>query len=122
MKDKHDDHFTCRIAAMGDRLEPLLSSETFASVFADGSKNFAIATMQAYCASRGEVLHISDADVVGGFLMGQIQSFQASIAWLYLGLQPSFRANQNKGKPALSYLDALKIITHLKVNVFLHSR
>ena len=61
-------------------------------------------------------------DVVGGFLMGQIQSFQASIAWLYLGLQPSFRANQNKGKPALSYLDALKIINHLKVNVFLHSR
>ena len=67
-KDKHDDRFTCRIAAMGDRLEPLPSSETFASVVADGSKNFAIATMQAYCASRGEFFHISDADVVGGFL------------------------------------------------------
>lgn len=73
-KDKHDDRYTCRIAAMGDRLEPLPSEETFASVVADGSKNFAIASMQAYCASRGEFLHISDVDVVGGFLHIPLQS------------------------------------------------
>ena len=59
---------TCRIAAMGDRLPPKPSSETFASVVSDSAKFFSIALMQAHTESRGEQLYISDADVVGGFL------------------------------------------------------
>jgi hypothetical protein len=67
-KHKHDGRDTCRIAAMGDRLPPKPSEETFASVVSDGAKYFAVAAMQAHCKSRGEDLLISDADVVGGFL------------------------------------------------------
>jgi hypothetical protein len=91
----------------------------FCMLYSSSASALALPLLRCF---RDAIVDRVRCDVVGGFLMGQIQSFQASIAWLYLGLQPSFRANQNKGKPALSYLDALKIINHLKVNVFLHSR
>ena len=68
LKIKADNRDTARVAAMGDRLEPLPSEETFAAVVGDGPKVLAIAAMQAHCASRSERLYISDADVVGGFL------------------------------------------------------
>ena len=60
---------------MGDRLEPRPTEQTFASVVSDGGEYYAVAAMQAYCASRGEELHISDADVVGGFLHIPLVSF-----------------------------------------------
>ena len=53
---------------MGDRLPPVPTQETFASVVSDGAKFLSIAAMQAYCEQRGEPLYISDADGVGGFL------------------------------------------------------
>ena len=66
MRDGRD---TARLALMGDdRLAPLPSEDTFAAVVGDGSKMLAISAMQAHFSSRGDVLHISDADVVGGFL------------------------------------------------------
>ena len=67
-KLKADGRETCRIAAMGNRLPPLPSCRTYASVVSDGAKMFAVASMQAYCEQRAEPLIISDADVVGGFL------------------------------------------------------
>ena len=56
-KLKDDDRFMCRIAAMGDRLPPLL-------VVGDLSKTLSLAAVQAHCAHRHENLLISDADVI----------------------------------------------------------
>ena len=67
-KHKPDGRDTCRVAACGDRLPPLPTDDTFASVVSDGAKYFSVAAMQAHCRSRGDDLLISDADVVGGFL------------------------------------------------------
>ena len=67
-KDKADGRYTCRIAAMGDRLPPQPTQSTFASVVSDGAKYMSVALMQAYCHSTRDSLLISDADVVGGFL------------------------------------------------------
>jgi hypothetical protein len=74
LKIKADGRDTARVAAMGDRLDPLPSEETFAAVVGDGPKVLAIAAMQAHCTARSETLHISDADVVGGFLHIPLQS------------------------------------------------
>ena len=53
---------------MGNPLPPKATNETFASVVSDPAKFYSIAAMQAHCERRNEVLCISDADVVGGFL------------------------------------------------------
>ena len=76
LKVKSDGRDTARIAAQGDRLDPLPSEDTFAAVVGDGPKTLAIAAMQAHCASRSEVLMVSDADVVGGFLHIPLKSIR----------------------------------------------
>ena len=90
-KLKSDDRFTCRVAACGDRLPAKPTSETFASVISDHAKLLSVALMQAHCASRSEVLHISDADVVGGFLhipslLLPTISLSVLLCWMHLRL------------------------------------
>ena len=65
-----DNRFTCRIAGQGQRLAPDMSlvESTYTTSASDGDKFYTLAVMQAYCASRGEHLNMSDFDVVGGFL------------------------------------------------------
>jgi len=67
-KLKADGRETCRIAVMGNRIAPVATEQTFASVISDGAKLFSIAAMQAHCEERQEELILSDGDVVGGFL------------------------------------------------------
>ena len=76
LKVKSEGHDTARIAAQGDKLDPLPSEDAFATVVGYGPRTLAIAAMQAHCASRSEVLMISDADVVGGLLQIPLKSIR----------------------------------------------
>ena len=70
-KEKDDGRYTCRIAGDGSPRAniPLMEgSDTYASVVSDSDKMATLAFMQGHCASRGEIIHMEDFDVVGGFL------------------------------------------------------
>jgi hypothetical protein len=67
-KTKDDGRFTCRIAAMGNRLPVDPSVSTYAPVSSDGDKMFTLAAMQAHCQGLGDKMNMRDFDVVGGFL------------------------------------------------------
>jgi len=67
-KTKDDGRFTCRIAAMGNRLPVDPSVMTYAPVSSDGDKMFTLAAMQAHCQGLGDKMNMRDFDVVGGFL------------------------------------------------------